>query len=531
MGKGIGLAAAAAVLWTSGASAADWKVETLVSGSAFHGVHGIRLGPDGDLYAGSVLGQSLWAVNRKTGKARVVVPPPEGMADDLGFGPGGQLVWTAIGQGIVYTRRGAGPVEVLAKDLPSINSIIFSRDGKRIYAAQVFGGDDLFELDPAGKAPPRRIREKLGGFNSFAQGPDGWLYGPVWFKGQIAKVNPESGEMVVVAEGLKTPAAAKFDRAGALYALDTAVGQLLAIDVKTGAKRLVAQLKPSLDNFEIAADDHAYVTNMADNGVQDVDLKTGKVRQVIKGELCFPIDIAVASDGAKETLYVADGFAFRKVDVASRKVSELGRSYAQDTHVAGPNGVGVGQAHVLLSGGGGVTVWDRATGQFLTGYRDLQGASDPIELADGSIVVVERARGRVSRLANGVRATVAEGLAAPSSLAEGPNGSVYVAELGANRVLRIDLATSAKTALAEGLAQPRAVAVAPDGKVVVLEIGAKQVTSIDPATGTKAVLARNLPVGWITKPLPTAGGVAVGPSGTIYVSSDVENSILRLTPP
>ena len=70
MGIRTGVAAGVlAAFFVGAAGATDWKVETLVPGSAFHGVHGIRLGPDGDLYAGSVLGQSLWAVNRKTGKA------------------------------------------------------------------------------------------------------------------------------------------------------------------------------------------------------------------------------------------------------------------------------------------------------------------------------------------------------------------------------------------------------------------------------------------------------------------------------
>lgn len=166
----------AAALFAGHAAAADWKVETLIPGSAFHGVHGIRLGPKGELYAGSVAGQSLWAVDPKSGKARVVIPPPEGMADDIGFGPGGQMVWTAISAGIVYSKRGDGPVEVLAR-IPSINSIAFSPDGTRLFAAQVFGGDDLWELDPAGKTEPRKIREKMGGFNSFAVGADGKLYG------------------------------------------------------------------------------------------------------------------------------------------------------------------------------------------------------------------------------------------------------------------------------------------------------------------------------------------------------------------
>jgi hypothetical protein len=107
------------------------------------------------------------------------------MADDIAFGPGGQVVWTAIRQGVVYTRRGAGPVEILAKDLPGANSIAFSRDGKHLYLGQVAGGDGVWELDPAGKSAPRKITGPIGGLNALDVGPDGAIYGPLFFKGQI----------------------------------------------------------------------------------------------------------------------------------------------------------------------------------------------------------------------------------------------------------------------------------------------------------------------------------------------------------
>ena len=97
-------------------------------------------------------------------------------------------------------------------------------------------------------------------------------------------------------------------------------------------------------------------------------------------------------------------------------------------------------------------------------------------------------------------------------------------------ISRIDLASGARTTVAEGLQKPKGLAVAPDGRVVVLEVGAKQVTALDPKTGAKTVLAANLPVGLIERGGPGAGGVAVGASGVVYVSSDVENAIYRLTP-
>ena len=53
-------------------------------------------------------------------------------------------------------------------------------------------------------------------------GPDGWLYGPLWNKGQVARVNVDTGEIKVVAEGLVVPAAVKFDAQGRLHVLEFA---------------------------------------------------------------------------------------------------------------------------------------------------------------------------------------------------------------------------------------------------------------------------------------------------------------------
>ena len=524
-----GLALAAGLALATGAAAQGYKVDVLVPGSAFHGVHGVRMSPAGELYAGSVAGQSLYVVDVAKGTARVAVGPPQGMADDVAFGPGGQIAWTAISAGIVYTRRGSGPIEVLAK-IPSVNSIAFSRDGKRLFAAQVFGGDDLFELDPAGVKPPRRIREKMGGFNSFAPGPDGWLYGPLWFKGQVAKVNPDTGELAVVAQGLTTPAAAKFDSRDNLYVLDTATGELLRVDIRTGAKVRAAQLSPALDNLTIDARDRIFVSNMADNGIQQVDGKTGRVRQVIKGKLAFPVDIALAADGGRESLYVADYFAFRAVDTKTGAVRELGRSHAAGTRIDYPSAVGVGPIHVVVGGGAAVQLFDRKSGAFVRAVRGFRGVSDVLELTDGSLLVASLAGGRLERVAGEGRTTVVEGLDGPVGLAAAPDGGVYVSEGVAGRISRVDLATGARTTVADGLQAPKGVAVAPDGRIVVLEVGARQVTAIDPKTGARTMLAGGLPVGLIARNPPGAGGVAVGANGVVYVSSDVENAIYRLTP-
>lgn len=526
---GFGASVMAGLLVSAAAAAQEWKIERLVPGSAFHGVHGIRFSPEGELYAGSVAGQSLYAVDVEKGTARVLVGPPQGMADDIAFGPGGQVVWTAISDGIVYTRRSNGPVEVLAKGLASINSIAFSRDGKRLFAAQVFGGDDLWELDPAGVKPPRKIRSGMGGFNSFWPGPDGKLYGPLWFKGQVVRIDPDSGELEVVAEGLTTPASVKFDSQDNLYVIDTATGELIRVDVKTGGKSVVAKLSTALDNFAVGPGDKLYVSNMADNGIQEVDPATGRVRQVIKGALAIPADIA--ADGG--TLFVADVFAYRAVDARTGAVTDLARVHAAGSKLEYPTGVSIGKDRVLLASSptGSVMAYDRKSGAFQRAWHGFAAPSDVLELADGDLLVAEMGAGRLTRVRGERAVPILQDLVAPGSLAAGPHGSVFVAETGAGRLLRVDPATGARMVLAEGLALPKGLAVLPDGRVAVLEVGARRIVAIPANGGAKAVLAENLPVGLVTRPVPLAGGLAADAAGALYLASDVENSIYRLTPP
>lgn len=511
-----------------GPAAHAQTVTTLVPGSAFHGVHGIRLAPSGELYAGSVAGQTLYAVNVDTGAVRTVEEPPHGMADDIAFGPGGQVVWTAISENTVYTRRGDGPVEVLAKNMPGANSVAFSRDGKRLFLGLVFAGDAVWELDPAGVKPPRKIAGPVGGFNSFSVGPDGALYGPLWFKGQIARIDPDTGALRVVAEGLKTPAAAKFNSKDELFAIDTKTGEVLQIDLKTGAKTRVARLNTSLDNMEFGKDDRLFVSNMADNGVQQVNVKTGAVRQVVKGALAFPADIDVRSSNGRDTLFVADVFAYRSVDGATGAVTDIARMHADDLEY--PTGVSVAGDHIILTSGvaGTVETFNRVDGRRISRADGFQGPSDAVELPGGALLVAEP-DGDVIIVEGASRRTLVSGLKAPTSLARAADGTIYVVEAGAGRLVRLDLATSAVTVVATGFQRPKAVAVGPNGRPVVLDLGARTVTEIDPASGAKTVLARDLPLGLLSGPVPLGGGIAVGAGGDIYVASDVENAIYKIT--
>src|SRR5215475_8735276 len=174
------------------ASAQTYEVTRLVPGSAFHGVHGLGIDKSGRLFAGSVAGAALYEVDRANGTARIAIPSPEGMADDIAIAPDGTMAWTGFLTGDLYARKNGGPLKKLASGLPGINSLAYRKDG-RLYATQVFLGDALYEIDTAGVKPPHKIMEKMGGLNGFEFGPDDRLYGPLWFKGQVASVDVDKG--------------------------------------------------------------------------------------------------------------------------------------------------------------------------------------------------------------------------------------------------------------------------------------------------------------------------------------------------
>ena len=404
-----------------------------------------------------------------------------------------------------------------ASGLPGINSLAYRKDG-RLYATQVFLGDALYEIDTEGVKPPRKIMEKMGGLNGFEFGPDDKLYGPLWFKGQVARVDVDKGELSVVADGFKIPAAVNFDSKGNLFVVDTALGQLVRVDTQTGAKKVAAQLKPSLDNLAIDDKDRIFVSNMADNGIQEVDPETGSAKQVIIGKLALPSGIAVVSDGAKDTIYVADLFAYRTVDGATGEVSEVARMHADGVTLEYPMSATASGDNVLLSSWftGTVQVIDRKTGKTRDMLHEFKAPHDAVMLGDGSILVSElgsKSLVRVTGEHGKDRHTVIGGIEGPVGMVAAGKDSVYVTEAFAGLVSKV-ATNGEKTVVARDLKMPEGIAIAPDGKLVVAEVGAKRLVSIDPQAGTVTEIVGNLPIGLPAAPggLPTniPTGVGVG---------------------
>ena len=515
-----------------------WEVTEFIGPSPFHGLHGLAVEEDGTILAGSVVGQAIYAVNPQTGEVTTRLGPPDGMADDIAFGPNGEMAWTGYLTGKVFIQPRGGEPKMISSGLPGSNSLAFTKEG-RLYFTQVFLGDALYEADPAGVAPVRLIRKDLGGFNGFEVGPDGMLYGPLWFKNAIVKIDPATGADTIVADGFQIPAAANFGPDGNLYAIDTKTGEVKRIDMKTKAVSVVATLAPALDNLAIAKDGTIYVSNMADATIYAVNPADGAVRTVVSGPLATPTDLAITDGPEGEKLHVADVFAYRVIDTASKAITDPLRMYRDETE--NQLGIGAGKSKVLITSwaAGMVQVVDRASGA-ATVHHGFTAPTDALELADGRVIALEAATGTI-RPVTGAETPgepIVSGLNFPVAMVEAADGKLYVTETNPQAkgtLASVDLATGEIARVLEGLEGPEGLDIGADGKVYLAEAGAGRVIAFDPKDKSTAVIAEGLKTGLVSAegalPAYTTTGVAVSKKdGSIYVASDITNAIYRIAP-
>ncbi|MFQ5635373.1 MAG: hypothetical protein ACE5G3_08590 [Gammaproteobacteria bacterium] len=537
----IALPAALALLAIAcrGAGDVDYRVETLVSGTALHAPNGITFGPDGMLYAGSVSAQTVYRIDVGTGRIEIVVPAPDGEADDIAFAPDGTLVWTALLGGEIRARGSGGGIETLVSDVALINPVDFTADG-RLFAAQV-GFDRLYEfpLDHAGK--PRLVASKIGNLNSFEITADDRLFGPLSDRGTVARIDIDTGAVTAIAENLGKVVAVNLDSKGRVWAVDWSGGDLWRIDPDDNGgwiePQRVATLRPPLDNLAVGPDDAVYVSRPAHSAIDRVDPDTGEVRSLVAGSLAGPGGLAVVTRGAREVLLLADTYGYRLVDTQTGEVTttfDLTRfgfpgaatdAAANDRFFALSNAVTRPRVYLV----------DRVSGKTVHSWSGLKAPYGIVLGSNGDPVVADFAEGTLvglSRADKKRRDIVADGLDGPVGLAWAGSDALYVTEARAGRLVLVDLQGGRPTTIAAGLAQPEGLTVLADGRIAVVEAGRQRLVAIDPGSGATEVLAENLPVGDPRgdgpEPVYLPTGVARGADGSLYLSGDRDNSILKL---
>ena len=519
------------------------SVSTLVRGSPLHSANGIHFDAEGRLWVASVFGRELLALDPETGAVLRRYGPEDGVEtpDDVAIADDGSVYWTAIFTGEVgrIDPDGTKRSQMVA---PGVNPITFSDDG-RLFVALDFFGDGLYELDPSFGEAPRRILEAPGWLNGMDWGPDGQLYGPIWTRGHIVRVDPATGATMVVADGFNTVSAVKFDSRGRLHATEYTTGEVWRIDLESGEREVVGRVPPAPDNLAFDSTDRLFVSHARDGSIYEIvdELST---RLVSPGGMIAPGGMALLPSQTGATLYVADLLSLRAFD------AETGEATGVQTHFIGDPEAVVAPMTLHLDGDGNlviaswvsnaVQVWDPRARTALATYTDFATPLNAIAV-ERDLVVAEMGAGpgdgRLIRLRGGdptARDTIATGLGLPAGMVAS-DGSLWVTDRGAGQVLKVlseGKPTWTPLPVAIGLSAPEGIALAPDGSLLVVETGRRQLVRIPVGSAQAEAVVRGLAVGLEGPPTTPAtwvfSDVVSDDDGTIFVTGDRENVVYRI---
>lgn len=510
------------------------KLSVLATGAAVSGANGIHFGPDGLLYVASVIGSEIIALDPETGEVRRRLTAADGVngPDDVAFAPDGALYWTAILTGEVAGYTAEGRLVRAAQLTPGVNPLTFSQDG-RLFVAQCFFDDKLYEVDPAGQQLPRLIADDLGpgcGLNGMDWGPDGRLYGPRWFEGTVVSFDVDSGGRRLEAEGFEVPAAVKFDGQGRLHVLDTATGEILRVN---GVERAVAaSVAPGLDNFAFDARDRLFVSSFVDGFVARVE-PDGSITELLPGGMAHPGGVTVLVRDGRAQVVVADLHAIRGFDPVSGEplfsqrnilgVGALGSAIAVSAD--GPN-------LVLASfTDNSVRVWDPVAERTVSRWDDLALPVSAVRYGDG-IAVAEHGSGRVLLLTEAGQTVLAEGLQAPTGLAS-DGDRLYLTERARGQVLLIARGghAVAPEVMADGLEAPEGIAVL-DGGLVVVEAESGRVLRIqDGETTLLTAIAPGTPPASPAQPPAMVLNDVAAHDGVLFATGETGRVLYRIDLP
>jgi sugar lactone lactonase YvrE len=539
-------------------------IHTLVEGAALRATQGIIFDDNDVLHIASFEARQIIVMDPETGEVLDTLGPEIGVdvPDDLIFGPDGSLYWTSFSFGDVGRLAPDGTVttQFIA---PGVNPITFSDDG-RLFTAQCFAGETVFELSPELDRPPREIISFPGtscGLNGMDWGPDGRLYGPRQFVGDVVAIDVDNGTFEVVADGFGGPGAVKFDHQGRLHVLDPFNGEIVRVDVESGEHTTIARLTKGLDNLAFTSDDRLFISSFSDKFIVELvreddcatqqvhlahepehalgEAPCGEFRTVSPGGLGLTSGIAVVSEpGRRETIFVVDAYTLRQFKARSGREQNVTR-WVPGLPPALPLTVAPDDGNLVLSSwaSGLVQVWDPDAQEVIEEHA-FDAPINAIRF-QGDLIVAEFGSGSVIRVPASdpaARQVLVDGLAVPAGLAASQD-EVWVSDQGDGKVWKIiedGISLASPVLVADDLEGPEGLALDGQGDLLVVEAKAGRIARIDPETGATFTVAEDLAIGAegpsVLPPTWAFNGIAVGRGGWIYATSDIEGSVYRIRP-
>jgi sugar lactone lactonase YvrE len=520
------------------AGGTGYRAVPVVRGALLHGANGMAFDAGGLLHVASVFGDEILTVDPETGQLigtiganKQVVGP-----DEVAFGPDSSLYWTSFATGEVCRLSPDGTRKSVFVGR-GVNSITFSDDG-RLFVSLDFMGDALYELDPELVGHPRLVAENLGFLNGMDFGPDGYLYGPLWSKGQIVRIDVDTGDLRIVTDDFLIPAAVAFGSTGKLCAVDNASGQVVEIDVVSGYQDVLATLRPGLDFLAFDRNDRLFVSNGQDGAV--IEVARGEApRTVCAGGMIVPGGVAVLPREDGESVFVTDFWSLREYDAdTGAEISVESHHIGQPGRIITPFTVSADGDNLILSSWlmrDAVQIYNPWKHEIVETYRGVKEPLNAIRF-QGDLVVAERGSKSIIRMSGkdpALRSVIAEGIEVPAGLAAS-GGDLWASDWAEGRLIQVvrnGEVLPQPITVASGLVRPEGVAVDVDGSLLVVESEIGRLTRIDPSTGAVTTVVTELPR-CLQADHPTwiFNGVAVAPSGAVFVTSDSDNQLLRIEP-
>jgi RHS repeat-associated protein len=264
------------------------------------------------------------------------------------------------------------------------------------------------------------------------------------------------------------------------------------------------------------------------------------------GELKRPMDVALDGDG-NQWVIDRDKARLLKFDASGKYLGQYGSSGSGNGQFSAPNGIEIGpNGHIWIadSGNGRIQEFD-ADGSFLNAYKFNTGA-EPFDIASGPsgiLWVADRGLHRVVKLqesggnlvtlglATGKQAApggTATDLSLPTGIATDPDGNVWVADNGTDKVFQFDAAGKfvrqfGSTGTNNGqLRGPVGIGTTPSGTVVVVDSANNRVEEFSPHGG---YLGQFGGAAYLSEPR----GLVIGPGNTVAVADSGNKRLQRFT--
>ncbi len=501
------------------------KLETFITGAEIAGVNGMHFGPDGYLYAASVIGSDITVIDTENKKIVKRYGLSEGVIgpDDVAFNSKGEFFWTSILTGEVAGFNTKGEKVIAGNPGPGVNPITFS-DDDRLFVAQCFFDNGLFELDSNGVNEPRTIFSEIGeycGLNGMDWGPDGRLYGPRWFNNEVVSVDVDTGNIRKEASGFNVPAAVKFNSKGELFVLDTGEGKV--VKVMEGKNSDYAFIENGLDNLAFNNKDELFVSSYSEGYVLKVS--ENKVEPILPGGIShaggitiIDNDIVVADIQSVKAYNTNDGSESWNYKNTFR-VSPMGANTSVSTY---------GNNLILTSWlDGHIKIMRPDNGEIL---ESLENLNVPVSATKFNDLVAIAMHGDQSitlhNFKTGINSILADGFVAPTHVVN-YSDKLLVSDRGAGQLVSID-ANGNKEVVVEGLNSPEGIAIK-GSSIFVFEGNTGEIKEIrDSIISTIAtVIPGSNAQSELQPPSMVFNGLAIK-GDYLYISGELEKALFRI---